>query len=485
MSRHLPALATSLAIAVGGLALHACFEEGALDLSPGTTEDSAVATTDTAVTSEPPDTVTSEPPDTVTSAPTDTGAPTDTVSPPTDATPTDTSVADATSDTTGGDADVVLGPPCLTDSDCGGQSTTGNLCDGVIACVDYRCRFDPETIVTCETPTDPCTTSACEPTTGVCSTTQICSCDPVATLACGSPLVWTTGEAGTTDHLSGYGCGAGGAGAGPERTFSFQVTTPQRVRLSLAGPSGAAEGVFVVPYQGDCQAGGCVAHGTDQILFDPAGGTPYAIVVEEDAPGQVLTLTADCGITRETRCSDGLDDDGDGETDCDDLDCDGIDGCFRPPDTETGLCFDGVDNDLDSHTDCGDTDCHGESGCLQTCQPTSVFVGCNFSQGLGIGGGSARSTNYACGPDFPGKEVVYRFVAPGTGPVTVTMSSGSSPYGLFLLEERGQGCTPLHCLQYGPNVIDFTAIQGKTYYFAIDSPEGFSANYFISVSCDL
>ena len=50
-----------------------------------------------------------------------------------------------------------------------------------------------------------------------------------------------------------------------------------------------------------------------------------------------------------TTCSDGVDNDGDGLTDCDDSDC------FGPSCVE--VCDDGVDNDGDGDTDCDDEDC--------------------------------------------------------------------------------------------------------------------------------
>ncbi|MBU1537758.1 SUMF1/EgtB/PvdO family nonheme iron enzyme [Myxococcota bacterium] len=53
-------------------------------------------------------------------------------------------------------------------------------------------------------------------------------------------------------------------------------------------------------------------------------------------------------------CSDGLDNDDDGLTDCDDPGCQGEAVCQGDPET---LCDDGVDNDGDGLTDCDDEDC--------------------------------------------------------------------------------------------------------------------------------
>ena len=59
-------------------------------------------------------------------------------------------------------------------------------------------------------------------------------------------------------------------------------------------------------------------------------------------------------------CSDGLDNDSDGKTDCDDTECVGLAPCL-----ETGNCTDGKDNDKDGKTDCADTDCAGEATCKE------------------------------------------------------------------------------------------------------------------------
>ena len=59
------------------------------------------------------------------------------------------------------------------------------------------------------------------------------------------------------------------------------------------------------------------------------------------------------GVALETDCGNGIDDDLDGDTDCDDPDCTGDLSC---PPTET-ICDDGVDNDFDGDIDCADSDC--------------------------------------------------------------------------------------------------------------------------------
>jgi len=94
----------------------------------------------------------------------------------------------------------------------------------------------------------------------------------------------------------------------------------------------------------------------------------------------------DCGTppSTETSCTDEVDNDCDTYTDCDDADCDGDPACptcgdetcdpgedqcncpadcGTPPSTETGYCDDGINNDCDADTDCDDSDCEGDPAC--------------------------------------------------------------------------------------------------------------------------
>ncbi|NNF99955.1 MAG: hypothetical protein HKM93_11300, partial [Desulfobacteraceae bacterium] len=73
-----------------------------------------------------------------------------------------------------------------------------------------------------------------------------------------------------------------------------------------------------------------------------------------------ITVIAQSGATTETSCTDGIDNDGDGFTDCLDSDCDGISTCEFGAETS---CADGIDNDGDGFTDCLDSDCDGIGDC--------------------------------------------------------------------------------------------------------------------------
>jgi hypothetical protein len=65
-------------------------------------------------------------------------------------------------------------------------------------------------------------------------------------------------------------------------------------------------------------------------------------------------------------CIDGIDNDSNGQTDCDDASC-AVDIICNLPETENEIengCIDGFDNDLDKKADCEDTDCVSEEACI-------------------------------------------------------------------------------------------------------------------------
>lgn len=104
--------------------------------------------------------------------------------------------------------------------------------------------------------------------------------------------------------------------------------------------------------------------------------------IDNDANGQIDCDDSSCSSREECKevCHDGLDNDGDGLVDCSDPDCPCIEDCFDGidndrdgfPDCEDSECFDectevecldGLDNDRDTLIDCADEDCWGAPPC--------------------------------------------------------------------------------------------------------------------------
>ncbi|NNE28652.1 MAG: T9SS type A sorting domain-containing protein [Saprospiraceae bacterium] len=73
-------------------------------------------------------------------------------------------------------------------------------------------------------------------------------------------------------------------------------------------------------------------------------------------------------------CDNGIDDDGDGLTDCEDPDCSNASNCQT---SNPEICDNGIDDDGDGLTDCADSDCSNASNCQPTgsCDtPTGLFA---------------------------------------------------------------------------------------------------------------
>ena len=107
----------------------------------------------------------------------------------------------------------------------------------------------------------------------------------------------------------------------------------------------------------------------DFVVLPPESG--YSDGIDNDLDGLTDCQDSDCNgidsceLPAEATCNDNFDNDADGLTDCDDSDCFGQTGC-----TTESACNDGLDNDADGTTDCADSDCKTTSPCEtieQTC----------------------------------------------------------------------------------------------------------------------
>lgn len=79
-----------------------------------------------------------------------------------------------------------------------------------------------------------------------------------------------------------------------------------------------------------------------------------------------------CSETTEESCSDGRDNDRDGRVDCKDAKCCGFGGCATEPscgEKTSAACTDGIDNDNNGLTDCADFSCTAVQACCRRLQP--------------------------------------------------------------------------------------------------------------------
>jgi len=104
----------------------------------------------------------------------------------------------------------------------------------------------------------------------------------------------------------------------------------------------------------DCADDNCSGFGgSDEFDHDNDPDTPPIQVECQDAEGAPITPVL--GQPAPTpACADNFDNDGDGRTDCADVQCDGMAGCEFGQEL---TCGDGSDNDADGNVDCTDSDC--------------------------------------------------------------------------------------------------------------------------------
>jgi hypothetical protein len=131
--------------------------------------------------------------------------------------------------------------------------------------------------------------------------------------------------------------------------------------------------------------------------------------IDNDADGQADCRDDDCEddpICVEI-CDNNLDDDGDYDIDCDDDDCVGEDVCQE-------ICDNDVDDDSDFIIDCLDSNCEGHLDCEEIC-PENELVGSLPIQVFGNHLGNTDNYRGSCGSFNDASDTTYTFTAPAAG----------------------------------------------------------------------
>jgi hypothetical protein len=229
--------------------------------------------------------------------------------------------------------------PTCAQEDCGdGFDNDG---DGLVDCADSNCGADQS-----------CITGTCALGTPI---------------ACGGSVTNTTAGASNTDY---YACGPGISQFGPEDVYVFTSVTGEFLEIALTHTNSAnldltvLENTTTTCDPASCLAASTVYQSPESLIVGTVAGSTYHIIVDGPASYDADTYTLDVGCDPVTvtfeECTNGLDDDGDGDVDCADADCAIFPTCI-PPET----CNDGLDNDFDAGIDCGDLDCSTATNCKQ------------------------------------------------------------------------------------------------------------------------
>ncbi|MEP7122803.1 MAG: PPC domain-containing protein [Byssovorax sp.] len=136
-------------------------------------------------------------------------------------------------------------------------------------------------------------------------------------------------------------------------------------------------------------------------------------------------------------------------------------------------CLDGVDNDQDGQIDCDDSDCTLTPTCTDSCTPPKQVSIPTFDFASTQG---RPAIHKASCTSVSGSELIYQFTAPTTDTYTVTLSSFSgADFTLSLRTACGDDASELACVSTPASmgednellVID--AKQGGTYFVMVDT----------------
>ncbi len=309
--------------------------------------------------------------------------------------------------------DSCLGQPaCAADSEIDCANQVDDDADGWSDCEDDECLGDP----------------ACP------------ACSPTAQLDCGEAV--QLDFYGASSQLTSYSCTHDPY---PEAELVYEIVAPgdHGLRATVTAGSAFDPAPAILALQGECAPAACVA-ATDFLLIGerseltvPAqvGEVFYFVLENRGLPDGAHTLQLDC--------------------------------------VEAPLCDDGLDNDGDGATDCQDEDCAHAAGCF--CLPAQAPVGCNTILSGDISGQPSVRESYACSPLpmlFEGPEALHAFTAPASGTVRLSLVEYHGTFGLGVFDEDCDPDSDQSCLAFtNPTLgteLDFDAQQGVTYTIFYD-----------------
>jgi len=167
------------------------------------------------------------------------------------------------------------------------------------------------------------------------------------------------------------------AGTGNQLDYSYATSAGSLgMKFDMTGGTGDADlyvkfGSAPTTSSYDCRP--YLTGNTESCTFEPSQSGTYYVMIHayQGFSGLSLTVSEAGGEPPPPAevCDDGVDNDLDGLTDCDDSDCDFDLACAEPE-----VCDDGIDNDLDGLTDCADSDCDLDAACQTSC-PGGEFTG--------------------------------------------------------------------------------------------------------------
>ena len=336
-------------------------------------------------------------------------------------------------------------PVCDDDNVC-----TEDACDATLGCVHAFTTAACDDGDPC-TEGDQCAQGLCQPgAANVCAET----CQPMKTVGCGESVSWSTTGPGATDEVSGYAC-AVMPQEGPEYAFRFDAPYDGLFQAYLTNEDSQTN-LFVLGDLGQgCDAEACLSWEFDTVLESMVAGDGFYLVVDSVAdPAGIglFELTLECVPEHELRCDDGVDEDEDGLTDCED----------------------------------GEDCVYGSEACpAPECVPEwTLYCGAEDEWSTYAGGATDLVELYSCSERvFSASEYTYIYTAPQDGLVSVTLSDASAPLELFVMDGGAGACSPVECVTTGVDEVLFEAVAGHVYYVTVDGEGEVQASYKVAMTC--
>ncbi len=428
--------------------------------------------------------------------------------------------------------------PCSEDADCAPPGF--GSCTGIWHCIESQCLLETSAAVPCATPADSCSANVCSFITGQCSIAMLpdsSSCADGDVCTSGDRCVGGACQSGSVTACDdGVGCTADACD--PDVGCVFE---PLSVPCDDGDPctetdacvAGECSGVSVCACEADtdcptpanlcngimrCALGACTHDETTKVTCatagpcrivgcDPKSGECGTVAISDDAPCNDLDACTDSDRCILGSCTGVPRSCDDGNPCTVDL-CAPTVGCAHVP--SPGPCNDGdpctpdeacalgvcvasttgctedcgnsIDDDLDGTVDCVDDDCSGAALCSPCHLAPPLVCGVSTPGALADDAPSQIGTS-SCG-NGPLADRLYRFTTTQTGPVAVTLLSGSDRFSLRVLASgAGGACDATACKAAGPEA-SFQAVAGVEYHVVVEKLfSGGAPGFVVGVTC--
>lgn len=225
--------------------------------------------------------------------------------------------------------------------------------------------------------------------------------------------------------------------------------------------------------------------GTYQLNVQFFAGEGASCTTDPCGPG----LACHAGVCEKPRCSNGLDDDGDGKIDfpnepgCTDAaDDDETDDCPTGPNCP--VCSNGSDDDHDGKTDFpDDPGCSSAAGTAESCITTEGVQIINTVDTTGDNTTASDDATLSCAFGSGGLDLTYELDLPALDSLTATVTFDFGFYDVALLPStcRQDGTDELACTfgdDFEPAEVDMTNLAAGTYFLVVDGDDDFETGGF-------